>query len=147
MRLRFSGIGYSVTQLFIVLFHFKHYFLLRDTKCYRLHKSERETVQKRRPHKIAKNWPSISAKCPHWLTPLSMRTHQRIRSFCTKKCERPHLKNVPGPYRTNPLPRLNADVFYGQPQIVHALLSSKNLTNDNEFYQFVNVQISYLTFF
>jgi len=39
-------------------------------------------VHKRRPLKIAKNWPPLSEKCPHWLNPLP--THHRFwktRSF------------------------------------------------------------------
>jgi len=43
----------------------------------------------------------------------------KIRSFNTKKCERPHLKNTPlsekCPHWTNPL-SLTADAFYGQLQ-------------------------------
>jgi len=56
-------------------------------------------VHKRRPHKIAKNWPppplSALAQPP---SPLFVRTHhklRKIRSFFAKKCGRPHLKNLP----------------------------------------------------
>jgi len=45
---------------------------------------------------------TLPPPCPHWLNfpPLSERIHHKFRtfrSFCTKKCGRPHLKNLPFP--------------------------------------------------
>jgi len=57
---------------------------------------------KRRPHKISKKWPLFRLVCPQNVRTgsnpfiLSVQTHhkfRKIRSFCTKKCGRPHLKN------------------------------------------------------
>jgi len=80
-------------------------------------------LHKRRPHKIAKNWPLP----PHARKmsaldqpPLSVRTHHTFlknpKFFCMKKCGRPQLKTLlPAKCsHWNPPPFLSANVFYGR---------------------------------
>jgi len=77
-------------------------------------------VHKRRWNQIAKNWP-ILPPCPQWLNPLppcpcgQTINFKKSKFFCTKKCERPHLKKPPPPLSALDKlpPSLTADVFCG----------------------------------
>jgi len=70
------------------------------------------SVHKRRPNKLAKNWPPLSALAQPPSAPLSVRTHhkfQKIRSILHQKVRTSASEEPPG---QTPL---TADVFYGRP--------------------------------